>query len=80
MFLSATSGGLPKSSWKMINTAFDIVIITFRLKEQFPNRGELMSLGFSDAALNAGFHKMLLRRTLGRLFTKPWSPLPMMRW
>ena len=29
---------------------------------------------------NAGFHKMLARRTLGRLFTKPWSPAPMMRW
>ena len=29
---------------------------------------------------NAGFHAMLTRRTVGRLFTKPWSPLPMMRW
>ena len=29
---------------------------------------------------NAGFHKMLARRTLGRLLTKPWSPAPMMRW
>ena len=29
---------------------------------------------------NAGFHKMLLRRTIGRLLTKPWSPAPMMRW
>ena len=29
---------------------------------------------------NAGFHKMLLKRTLGRLCQKPWSPLPMMRW
>jgi len=29
---------------------------------------------------NAGFHRMLLRRTVGRLLTKPWSPLPMMRW
>lgn len=29
---------------------------------------------------NAGFHAFLLRRGLGRLVTKPWSPLPMMRW
>lgn len=29
---------------------------------------------------NAGFHALLMRRTLGRLLTKPWSPLPMMRW
>ncbi|MHC4377584.1 MAG: hypothetical protein ACYS26_13365 [Planctomycetota bacterium] len=29
---------------------------------------------------NAGFHALLLQRGLGRLLTKPWSSLPMMRW
>lgn len=29
---------------------------------------------------NAGFHRMLLARTRGRLATKPWSPFPMLRW
>ena len=29
---------------------------------------------------NAGFHWMLTRRALQRLVTKPWSPLPMLRW
>jgi len=29
---------------------------------------------------NAGFHTFLLRRTLRELVTRPWRPLPMMRW
>ena len=33
-----------------------------------------------DAFPNQGFHKMLVRFTGRRLRTKPWSPLPMMRW
>lgn len=29
---------------------------------------------------NAGFHPFLLRRTGRELLTRPWRPLPMMRW
>jgi hypothetical protein len=29
---------------------------------------------------NAGFHPFLLRRSVRELLTRPWRPLPMMRW
>jgi hypothetical protein len=29
---------------------------------------------------SAGFHKLLLRLSLKRLLTRPWSPFPMLRW
>ena len=29
---------------------------------------------------NAGFHKQLLQLFGQRMRTKPWSPMPMMRW
>ena len=29
---------------------------------------------------NAGFHRLLVRLSLKQLLTRPWSPLPMMRW
>lgn len=29
---------------------------------------------------NAGFHRLLVRLSCKQLLTRPWSPLPMMRW
>ncbi len=48
-------------------------LIRFRLPDDFVS-------DVLDAYPNAGFHKMLSRLAIKRLKTKPFSPLPMMKW
>ena len=55
----------------------DMADFTFGLQGRVPR--EVLAAGRRRYP-NAGFHAMLLRRSLGRLVSKPWSPLPMLRW
>lgn len=67
----------PHAKWAEPVRRADMADFTFGLQGGVPRAAVRAARGRHP---NAGFHRMLLRRTIGRLCTKPWSPLPMMRW